>query len=105
MFLKINISFLNLFILIFGFLLIADVIYFKLSIKHLTTEPLLLKSHFDYFVSLAFGNYIFMTSSILLFVIAIFYFSFKMVDKYYKKPYRGVIFNVTALVLICILLF
>jgi phosphoglycerol transferase MdoB-like AlkP superfamily enzyme len=101
-FLKVNISFLNLFVLLFGFLLAADVVYFKLFLKHLTTEPILIKSHFDYFLSLAFGNYIFATLSILLFASAIFYFSFKIVDKQYKKPYRAIIFNVTALALICI---
>ncbi|MDR1104689.1 MAG: sulfatase-like hydrolase/transferase, partial [Endomicrobium sp.] len=101
-FLKVNISFLNLFILLFGFLLAADVVYFKLFLKHLTTEPILIKSHFDYFLSLAFGNYIFATISILLFVSAIFYFSFKIVNKYYKKPYTGIAFSAITLSLICI---
>jgi phosphoglycerol transferase MdoB-like AlkP superfamily enzyme len=101
-FLKVNVVFLNLFLLFFGFLLATDVIYFKIFLKHLTTEPLLLKSHFDYFLSLAFGNYIFVTISVLLFACAIFYFSFKVVDKYYNEPFRGIIFNVTTLSLICI---
>jgi hypothetical protein len=101
-FLKVNISFLNLFILLFGFLLAADVVYFQLFLKHLTTEPILMKSHFDYFLSLAFGNYIIATISILLFAFAIFYFSFKIVDKYYKKPYTRIAFNAITLSLICI---
>jgi hypothetical protein len=101
-FLKVNISILNLFILLFGFLLAADVVYFKLFLKHLTTEPILIKSHFDYFLSLAFGNYIVATISILLFASAIFYFSFKIVDKYYKKSYTRIAFNAITLSLICI---
>ncbi|MDR3285621.1 MAG: hypothetical protein LBS83_02980, partial [Holosporales bacterium] len=51
---------------------------------------------------MAFGSYIFVTISILLFAVCIFYFSFKIVDKYYKKPYRGIVFNAIALSLICI---
>jgi hypothetical protein len=101
-FLKVNISILNLFILLFGFLLAADVVYFKLFLKHLTTEPILIKSHFSYFLSLAFGNYIVVTMSILLFTSAIFLFSLKIVDKYYKKPYARIAFNAITLSLICI---
>jgi phosphoglycerol transferase MdoB-like AlkP superfamily enzyme len=104
LFVKINIAFLNLFLLLFGFLLAADVVYFKLFLKHLTTEPLLIKSHFDYFINLAFGNYIFATISILLFTVAVCYFSFKIIDKYYKKPYTGFAFNTAILALLCILI-
>jgi phosphoglycerol transferase MdoB-like AlkP superfamily enzyme len=90
--------------LLFSFLLAADVIYFKLFMKHLTTEAILIKTHFNYLLSLAFGNYIFVTISILLFTVFIFYISFKIVDKYYQKPPTGIVFNTIVLALICVLI-
>ncbi|MDR1418013.1 MAG: LTA synthase family protein [Endomicrobium sp.] len=82
-FLKINCSFLNIFILINILLLSGDVINFKFFNKHLTTEILLVKNHLSYFFSLAFKDYFFVTLTIILFSVVLFYFSFKFVNKNY----------------------
>ncbi|MDR1196066.1 MAG: LTA synthase family protein [Endomicrobium sp.] len=105
LFIKINCAFLNASILVFLFILAADVIYFNIFEKHLTTEFLLAKSHFSYFVSLAFGDFIFVTISIFVFTVLLFWFSFKIVDKYYTSSDRRVLFNSILLpVLICLII-
>lgn len=104
-FIKINCAALNLLILIFAFILAADVVYFNLFEKHLTTEILLAKEHFSYFLSLAFTDYIFVTISIAALAILLFYFSFKIIDKYYVPANRNVLFNAILLpVLICLII-
>ena len=101
-FIKINCAVLNLFILVFSFILAADVVYFKLFEKHLTTEILLTKSHLSYFLSLAFGDYIFATIFIILFTLFLFYFSFKLIDRYYVPAHRNIIYNAILLpVMVC----
>ncbi|MDR3256226.1 MAG: sulfatase-like hydrolase/transferase [Endomicrobium sp.] len=98
-FIKINCAFLSLFIFVSSFLLAADVIHFKLFEKHLTTEVLLIKNHFSYFLSLAFGDYIFITIANFLFIILLFYFSFKIIDKYYVPANPKILLNTVVLLL------
>ncbi|MDR2426244.1 MAG: sulfatase-like hydrolase/transferase [Endomicrobium sp.] len=104
-FIKIICAFLNVFILVFLFVLAADVIYFTLFEKHLTTEFLLAESHFGYFLSLAFGEYIFMTILIIAMTVLLFYFSLKIIDKFYTPPNRKIVFNAVVLaVMTCLII-
>jgi phosphoglycerol transferase MdoB-like AlkP superfamily enzyme len=82
-FLKTICFFLNILILINILLLAGDVINFKFFNKHLTTEVSLIKNHLSYFFSLAFNDYFFVTLTIIVFSILLFYFSFKFVNKDY----------------------
>jgi hypothetical protein len=75
--------------LIFSILLASDIIYFKLFKKHLTTELLLAKSHFDYFLDLALHDYFVVTLIIIGFIILLFYFTLKLIDKYYVPPNKN----------------
>lgn len=105
LFIKINCAVLNVLMLVFSFVLAADVVYFKLFEKHLTTEFLLAGEHFSYFLSLAFGDYLFVTVAIAVFTVLLFYFSFKLIDKYYAPPNRKIIYNAVLLpVLICLII-
>jgi len=103
LFIKIVSGFLNTLILFFSFFLPADIVYFKIFEKHLTTEPLLIQSHFSYFLSLAIGDYLFVTLLAVIFSVCMFYFSFKIIDKYYAVPNRKIIFNTVTLALIIVL--
>ena len=103
-YLKINSIFLNMFILIFSLLLVSDIIYFKLFLKHFTTELLLAKNHISYFCSLAFGKYLFVTLSIILITILLFYFSLKIINKYYTKPNTNIIYNSISILIITFLI-
>ncbi len=105
LFIKINSAVLNTFLLVFSFLLTADIIYFKFFGKHLTTEILLAKSHFSYFVSLAFGDYLPITIGISIFTILLFYFSFKRINKYYVPPNKSILYNTVLLpIMICLII-
>ena len=94
---KLSCAFLNVLLLLFSFLLAGDIIYFKLFLKHLTTEPLLIGDHFTYFLSLAFGDYILATVFIVLLTAALFYLSFRVVSKNYLPPNKKKLFNIAIL--------
>ena len=105
LFIKINCAALNVLFLVFSFVLAADIVYFRLFEKHLTTEILLAKEHFGYFLSLAFGDYIFVTVFVTVFTFFLFYFSFKMIDKKYAAPDRKIPYNAFVLpVLACLMI-
>ncbi|MDR1952225.1 MAG: sulfatase-like hydrolase/transferase [Elusimicrobiota bacterium] len=101
---KICCAFMNVFLLTFSFLLAADIIYFKLFLKHFTTEPLLIGDHFTYFLSLAFGDYIYVTFIIVVVSFLLFYFSFKAIDKYYCPPNKKVFFNIATFIILVVLI-
>jgi phosphoglycerol transferase MdoB-like AlkP superfamily enzyme len=61
-----------------------------------------MQSHFSYFLSLAFGDYIFVTLFVALFSVLMFYFSFKIIGKYCVLPSRKIIFNAVTLVIIIV---
>jgi phosphoglycerol transferase MdoB-like AlkP superfamily enzyme len=102
---KINCCILNTLCLIFSILLASDIIYFKLFKKHLTTELLLAKSHFDYFLDLALHDYFVVTLIIIGFIILLFYFTLKLIDKYYVPPNKNLSFNIIALSLLVFVMF
>lgn len=105
LFIKINSAILNIFLLVFSFILTADIIYFKVFGKHLTTEILLAESHFSYFLSLAFGDYLPITIGISVFIILLFYYSFKLIDKYYAPPHKSILYNSVLLpIIICLII-
>ncbi|MDR2709377.1 MAG: LTA synthase family protein [Elusimicrobiota bacterium] len=95
---KISCIFLNTLLIIFSFLLAADIIYFNLFAKHLTTELLLIGDHFTYFVSLALGDYLPITIAIVVLTAAMFYFSFKIINKKYVPAPKGILKNSIILV-------
>jgi phosphoglycerol transferase MdoB-like AlkP superfamily enzyme len=99
-FVKVNCVFLNLLVFISLSLLVADTVYFQLFKRHFTTEVLIANTHLNYLLGLAFSKYIFATAIIILFVVLLFYFSFKAIDKYYKPANTKIIFNVATLFLI-----
>jgi phosphoglycerol transferase MdoB-like AlkP superfamily enzyme len=99
-FIKINCAFLNIFVFISGFILAADIVNFKFFEKHLTTEILLAKNHLNYLLSLAFNDYLFVTIAIILLCSFIFYFSFKIVNKYYQPANKTITFITITLTLL-----
>ncbi|MDR3071679.1 MAG: sulfatase-like hydrolase/transferase [Endomicrobium sp.] len=103
-YIKINCFVMNIFVLFSGFFLTADIIYFKLFEKHFTTEPLLIKNHFSYFLNLALNDYIFITVTIVLFVTILLIFSLRTVNRYYMPPNRKIGFNVAITLLLSLVL-
>ncbi len=105
LFVKINCAFLNVLLLLFSFVLAADIIYFQVFEKHLTTEILLAKSHMSYFLSLAFTDYLFVTVLIAVITGLLFYFSFKTINNKYVPPSKNILFNaISIIVLGCLII-
>jgi phosphoglycerol transferase MdoB-like AlkP superfamily enzyme len=104
LFLKINCSFLNIFIFFTTLLLAGDIINFKFFNKHLTTEISLAKNHVSYFLSLAFKDYFFITLTIILVFILLFYFSFQFINKNYYYSQKDTALNLFVTFIVAFIL-